>query len=65
MKGDATSMEVLLVNDTSTGYLGATDLDRKVVPSVLLRYGGLNGWSPLAMRACSCKAALNKRFDTC
>ena len=29
MKGDTTPMSVLLVVDSSTGYLGATDVDQK------------------------------------
>ena len=29
MKGDTTPMRVLFVVDSSTGYLGATDLDQK------------------------------------
>ena len=50
MKGDTTPMRGLLVVDSSTGCLGATDVDqKKVAVLVSLQNGWLSGWSPLAM----------------
>ena len=40
MKGDKTPMSVLLVVDSSTGHLGATDVDQKGDGSGLMQ----NGW---------------------
>ena len=49
MKGDTTPMRVLFVVDSSTGILGATDVDRKVAVLVLLQNGWLSGWNSLVM----------------
>ena len=51
MKGDTTPMRVLLVVDSSTGYLGATDVDRKVAVLALLQNGWLSGWKPLVVQS--------------
>ena len=43
MKGDTTPIRVRLVVDSSTGYLGATDVDQKG------QNGWLSGWNPLVV----------------
>ena len=48
MAGDTTPIRVPLVYESSTGYFGGTDVDRKkVVVGVLLQNGWLSGWIPL------------------
>ena len=49
-KGDTTSTRVLLVVDSSTGYLGATDVDeRAAVLGFCCKNGWLSSWIPLAI----------------
>ena len=49
MKGDTTPMKVLLVVDSSTGYLGPTDVGLKGGGSGFAAKWWLSGWNPLVM----------------
>ena len=66
MKGDTTPMRVLLVVDSSTGCLGAADVDqKKVAVLVSLQNGCPSGWSPLAMHERKCNPVQSRRLNTC
>ena len=58
-------MRVLLVVDSSTGYLGGTDMDQKGGSLVSLQNGWHSGWKPLVMHERKCNLMLSSRSNIC